>query len=179
MEGQKVLKFLNRTDILSVRDLSMEPCPTPEWGEGTGVMVRVMPQIEKERFIKSIRKIRQGPDPDNPGKTIEKFYVELEGSGAALVAATACDTEGNLLFQEKDIQALNQKSSAPIKRITDMAERLNGLNDEAREAAKNVSASPDPEIVGASNTGSQPISEGREKSSSPASTPTSSSTGKS
>lgn len=111
---------LTREQILQVEDLEREEVEVPEWGGS--VIVRAMTAEERDAFEQSMI--------ERKGKKVD---VNLKNARARLVALTVVDEEGNRLFTDADIAALGRKSSAPITRISDVARRLSGLDEEEIE----------------------------------------------
>ncbi|HEX6880944.1 MAG TPA: phage tail assembly chaperone [Terriglobales bacterium] len=141
------VKVLGREEILAADDIRIELVQVPEWG---GVVyIRTLSGTQRERYVESIRKVT------GHGKK-QSVEIVLAESGAKLAAQTICDEKGTLLFSEMDVKALGKKSSKALQRIIDAAAKLNGLDDEAEEEAKNVLASQ--EVSDVSSTGSQDTS---------------------
>ena len=104
--------MLTRLDILGSDDLEFETVHVPEWnGE---VRVRMLTAGQRDRFESEVAGIG--------GKS--KNMTNLR---ARLVALTACDQEGEQLFQAGDIEALAKKSAAAVDRVFTVAARLNGF----------------------------------------------------
>lgn len=124
-----------RAAVLAADDITIEPVATPEWPTVDGyIHVRLMAGRHRERYLDSIRQVEgQGRDM--------RVTVKLEDTGAKLAAATMCDASGTLVFRPNDVQALGEKSYVALQRVIDVAARLNGLDDQAVDAAKNASAS--------------------------------------
>lgn len=133
--SQAPTRTLTLADIKAAPDTSAVPpqrVDVPEWGGA--VYVKLMTGLEKERYVKSIRRtVGRGRK--------RRERVELEHSGAALVVATLCDEHGVLLATAADIPALSAKSAVALQRVIDAAATLNGLDDDAEEEAGNASAS--------------------------------------
>lgn len=124
------LKDITADDVRQSKDIVIEPVDVPEWGGR--VYVRTLSGREKEKYLESVRKtIGKGRN------ATEK--VILEESSAKLVAACTCDKTGRLIFTVKDVPMLASKSSKALDRVVEKASQLNGLDDEAEEAAKNDS----------------------------------------
>lgn len=106
---------LTRDAILSAEDLRREPVRVPEWG---GVVwVRTLTGEERDRwetmaFISEDGKVRANED----------------NIRARLVALSACDENGDLLFTVEDIEALGRKSATAINRLFDAASRVNAVS---------------------------------------------------
>jgi hypothetical protein len=97
----------------------------PDTGEPipTSVFVKEMSARERETFEASLFTGR--------GK---KKELNLIDGLAKYVIATACDVDGNLIFQPEDVKWLTTKPVRLLKRIKDAAEELNyGKTDEDEE----------------------------------------------
>lgn len=98
--------MLTREQFLSRADLPRREVAIPELGGS--VYVRALTAGERDRW-------------------------ELEYAGsrktlrAAMAALSVCDAEGNRLFAEADIPALDAMPAAPLSRIWDAAFELNKL----------------------------------------------------
>jgi hypothetical protein len=113
--------MLTRTDILQSRPRKTETVPTPEWGEGTTVKVKVM----------------------NVGEFIAMTEMESRHpkSGAALwIVNTVVGDDDQLLFAEADIPAFADQPLTVVNRIVSAAQALNFRN--VGDAAKNSEATP-------------------------------------
>jgi hypothetical protein len=109
--------LLTRDAILSASDLTFEDVDVPEWG-GT-VRVRMLTGAERDLF-ESGTVVRRG-------KRVEMNLVNVR---ARLVALTAIDEGGQLLFTQADVEALAKKSAAGLNRVFEAARKLNGLTEE-------------------------------------------------
>lgn len=129
MEEQK---SLTRDAILSADDIRIDVVPVPEWG---GIVhIRTLTGLQREEYVESIRKVT------GQGRK-QSVEIVLQRSGAKLAAQTICDETGKLLFSKADIPALAAKSAKALQRVIDAAAKLNGIDDEAEENAKNDSVS--------------------------------------
>lgn len=108
----------SRDAILAADDLAIEFCPTPEWP--CDVYVKSLSGSERDAWEGSLL-VKNGK-----GKR-EVSYLDIR---AKLVAKTACDEKGNLLFKSSDVMALGKKNSAALSRVFDMARRLSGLTED-------------------------------------------------
>lgn len=121
------MKTLTGEEILGAEDRRIEPVDVPEWGGR--VFVRSLFSDERDAFDLAMR--------DDEGK------LRLANYRARLVAACACDEAGKLLFTAAQAAALGKKSSVATTRIVKVCERLNGMTQEAAEAAKKDSDGTD------------------------------------
>lgn len=113
-------KILTKDDILSADDRGIEEVSVPEWG---GVVyVRSMSGRQKDAFELSCY--------SDDGKTERKRLTNFR---ARLLALTICGPDGTLLFSEKDVNDLGQKSVVALDRVLDVAKVLNGITKEAQE----------------------------------------------
>jgi hypothetical protein len=114
---------LSRDQILAADDKPVKEVPVPEWG-GT-VYVRTMSGLERDRL--------EAQQQANPSKEVR----------ARFVVAACCDADGELLFTEADIPALNGKNVKALDRIFDEVIELNRLSKDAvDDAEKNSEAGP-------------------------------------
>lgn len=126
---------LTAAEILGTPDLSPVYVEVPEWNGA--VFVKHMTGEERDAFdVAQVARIKR-KNPDAP-PTQEELFEAAKNATALLVAATACDEDGNLLFDETDVAALGRKSAGALKRVAAVATRINGLGPQAVEqAAKN------------------------------------------
>lgn len=109
---------LTAAAILAADDLKREDVDCPEWG-GT-VTVRELTAGDRQRF----RALSVAGDADGV-------------LSAALVAMSAIDEDGQLLFATADLAALAGKNPAPIERLAKASLILSGLYEEPEQAEKN------------------------------------------
>ena len=131
VNGTTTDRLLTASDIIKADDVYVERVDVPEWGGH--IFVKLMSGTEKEAYVDSVRQLV------GVGKTASYKFI-LKGSGAKLVAATACDDNGKRIFRDEDVEALGRKSHKAMRRVIDAAGRLNGLSDDADDDAKNDSA---------------------------------------
>jgi len=108
--------LLTAKSILDANDLTKEKVEVPEWSGH--LFVRVMPGYARDAWEAHVFLSQE-----DAGKRMKNLR-------ARLIAATACDEQGNLLFNEKQIEALGKKSSKAMDRVFEAASRLNGLTKE-------------------------------------------------
>lgn len=117
--------FLTKEQILSAQDFKTEEVEVPEW-DGK-VRVKSLTAKERDRFEAGMIEGR--------GKDRK---TNLENLRARLVAKTVVDEQGNLLFSEKDVDALGEKNAAAIDKVFAVAQRLSKLRPEdVEELTKN------------------------------------------
>ena len=118
--------YLTREQILKAQDLETEAVEVPEWGGK--VLVRSLTGTERDAFEGSIVDMPAGKQPGSSPK------MKMDNIRAKLVARSVVDEAGELIFTDKDIQALGQKSAAALDRVFAVAQRLSGITDEDVEA---------------------------------------------
>ena len=111
---------LSKADILKAEDVVLQELDVPEW-KGK-VWLRVFGGEEREMYEAACYRGRESKD-----------FRTLK---ALVVVYSVCDKDGQRLFTEADIPALNRKSSLAIDRIFRAAQDLSMLTEESVEAAK-------------------------------------------
>ena len=114
--------MLTREEILAAKDLKEEIVDIPEWG-GT-VRIVTMTGAERDSFDALLSKKRIGDT------------VDIRGIRPYLVLLTVHGENGERLFTEVDLPALEAKSGLVIDRLSAIARKLNALTDEEIEARK-------------------------------------------
>ncbi|MCK9429648.1 MAG: hypothetical protein M0R17_06550 [Candidatus Omnitrophica bacterium] len=129
--------FLTKDLLLQRDDLKIEKV---ELTRGY-VFVREMTGSEKDRWEQSM--LKQKPN-GNKNAAVE-YETTLEDFRAKLAVVTMCDADGNLLFEAKDIKALNKAMSATnMEKIVEVAQRLNAISQKDKdEILKNSEADPE------------------------------------
>jgi hypothetical protein len=150
--------LLSKEQILGADDRRYEDVSVPEWdGE---VRVRSLSGLERDRWEASM--LRQ------VGNTQKTDYANAR---AKLVAASAVDEAGNLMFPDaKDVVALGKKSSAALDRVFAVCKRLSGVSDEDIE---DLEGNSEPAQSGPSTSVSPPTSVSPSPNSWPVPTPAS------
>lgn len=106
------MKALSRDDVLSAKDLRLEPVAVPEWGGS--IFVRPMTAEQADKF-------QSNPDG-------------LENLTSRMVAFCAVDENGGRLFVDEDVPALANKSASAMRRVVEAIGRVNALTVAEREA---------------------------------------------
>lgn len=106
--------FLTRTDILSAEDYQIETVEVNEWGGTVGI--RTFDAATRARLLQPAK---DGKMPDN--------WMEM------VVAASACDESGKLIFSDGDVAALSNKNAVVLEKLFTASIELNGLTDSSRE----------------------------------------------
>ena len=122
---------ISKAEILAAPDIVTEEVSTPEWGEGTYVVVRAGTAEQRNEYEEACLK--------ETGKGRKKTReVSLDCIREKLVVRAVVDDEGRPEFTEEDVAALVKKCAAPIQRIFKVAQLLWGIgDDEVEELAKN------------------------------------------
>ena len=117
------MSLLGRDQILVGAPLASADVDIPEWG-GT-VRVREMTAGERDAFDVLL---------------VEDQHLDLRDYRAKLLAATACDEEGKLLFGQGDLEALTKLGAGAMDRLFEAAARLNHLTSGDMDALGKVFA---------------------------------------
>lgn len=126
--------FLTKEKIFGKKDISYEEVKIPEWadGEDDTLLVWDIGGDERDEW-----------EASNFKKVGDKREFNLVGSRARLVALAVRDLDGKRIFEDHDIIQLGRRSSKPIQRLFEVAERRAGLSKSAEEEIlKNSSAAP-------------------------------------
>ena len=111
--------LLSKDDILNAQDRESIEVDVPEWGGKVRLMT--MSGLARDRFEASF----QGGN-------------DMKNIRARLAAATIVDENGSLLFSEKDVSALGEKSGAALDRVFEAAQKLNRIGErDIEELSKN------------------------------------------
>jgi hypothetical protein len=112
-----------RDKILSAVDVQEEILEIKEWGEK--VKIKGVTAADRARILqKSI---------DIESKSTDFFKL----TALTVIYSTYDPETDKRLFNEKDINALMQKAAKPIEKISQIANKLSGISEEAKEEAKN------------------------------------------
>ena len=111
---------LTREQILKASDIAIEKVSVPEWGGD--VYVKGMTAKERDSFESSII-IKAG----------KHQRVNMNNIRAKLVARSICDKDGELMFTEKDVSVLADKSASAMQKVFAVAQRLSGITEEDTE----------------------------------------------
>lgn len=141
---------LTRDEILRADDRKVVEIAVPEWNGS--VHLRPMSGLERDEFDKILA-----------ARSRKDGSVDISTLRAVLVALTACDASGRLLFSLKDAAGLNRKSARAIMRLYAAAQEMNGLSP---EAVKELLGNLDGEPSAGSGSGSPSSSDAPSKSSS-------------
>lgn len=111
------MSLLSREQILSANDRTYEVVAAPEWGGD--VRLQSLTAAERDGWENSM--VRQVG-----GKQV----VNARNARAKLVALSAVDGDGALLFTSADVIKLGSKNAAPLDRLFTVCQRLSGISDE-------------------------------------------------
>jgi hypothetical protein len=114
----EVIEFrrLTAEEILAVDDRKTEDVEVPEWG--AVVTVRSLTGHERDRLEASMVTERGG-----------NRSVNFNNLRAKLIAASAVDAEGKLLFDQTQLDALGRKNAGALTRLFTVASRLSGYTE--------------------------------------------------
>ena len=115
--GKNASKILTAEQILKTEDMEKRYVEIPEWRGG--VWVKTMTGEERDLFEVSLIEERGEDDVFN-SKNIR----------AKLVAMTACDEKGKLIFRQDQVEALGKKNGAALQRIYIVSAKLNKISKE-------------------------------------------------
>jgi hypothetical protein len=129
----------SRSSILDANDLKTEEVDTPEWGEGTFVLVRNLTAEGRGMFLQrtmetarryEVEKVlaekeNRQPNPFDDDKETEAFMCVL----------CICNEAGEPIMSLDDVHAMALKSAAPIMRIAQVAQKLSSLGQAAQTQA--------------------------------------------
>ena len=122
--------ILTKEQILKANDLKTEVVNVPEWGGD--VMVRGMSGLARDKFESLIIQ--------SSGKNGK---ANTENFRAKLASMTICDEKGNLIFSEKDITELSNKSATALQRVFIVAQRLSAIgHDDVKELTEGLKENP-------------------------------------
>ncbi|MFC8171211.1 hypothetical protein [Streptomyces sp. NPDC057325] len=126
------MALLTAEQIGAADDRRHEDVPVPEWGGE----VRIQSMSGTDRNSHQAETVILGPNGRPKG-------VELREQYARLLARCIVDEQGRRLFvTDKQIKALGQKDASVLERLAKIAKRVNGLGEEAMEAAAGKSEAP-------------------------------------
>lgn len=111
------MALLTKSAILKAQDFKTTDVDVPEWG-GT-VRLRTMSGTERDEFEQLCMQASKNNS--------------FAGMRARLVSLTAVDETGERLFNDKEVEALGNKSSKALQRLFDSAQKLNGITDDEVE----------------------------------------------
>lgn len=112
------MKF-DKNKLKDFQDTKIEKVDCPEWAEiGFGeVYVRTMTGTSRDNYEMATYHASQ-----------VDAKVRVYNMRAEMVVATACDEEGELIFDKSDIEWLGTKSGAVLDRLFDAAQKLAGIS---------------------------------------------------
>jgi hypothetical protein len=109
--------MLTRDQILKQAiHLPREEVPTPEWGEGTSVLVRALTALERDQWEIANYDLKQ-----------REAKVTMGNARARLAVLCVIDDSGERIFRDEDAALLGRSHSAPLDRIFDVCRRLSGM----------------------------------------------------
>jgi hypothetical protein len=118
--------LLSKNEIRAIQDRKTERVAIPEWGEGAEVIVRQMSAYDRELYESYAMMLSEQRTSG---------MVSSQQLYARMAIASCCDEHGDTLFTMDDIEWLSQKSYVALKRIFDVAWRINLIDPEEVEKA--------------------------------------------
>ncbi len=112
------MAILTRDAILQANDMHTERVEVPEWGGS--VLVSSMTGRDRDRFEASLM-----------GTKGSDTTANMANIRARLAAITCVGEDGQQIFTLKDIEALGRKSASALDRIFSVAQKMNGIGDDA------------------------------------------------
>jgi hypothetical protein len=106
----------DKSKLKDFKDTKIEKVDCPEWAEMGDIYVRSMTGSSRDNYEMATYHASQVDEK-----------VRVYNMRAEMVVATACDEDGNLLFDKADIVWLGQKSGAVLDRLFDAAQKLAGI----------------------------------------------------
>ncbi len=112
------MAYLTKDQIFAADDRKTEDVDVPEWG-GT-VKLRSLTGAERDKFEASLQERKGAKVKDN-----------MANFRARLIGLCAVDPAGNKLFTNtQEIILLGNTSAAPLQRLVDKCNELNGFSEE-------------------------------------------------
>lgn len=116
---------LTRDEIRNVRDLPEEVVAVPEWGGE--VTVRGMTGKARDQFERWMVDFKSLGKNGKGGLGMED--VDMRNVRAKVVVLTCVGEDGELIFDEKDLGWLGEKSGVALDRVAGVGMRLSGLGE--------------------------------------------------
>lgn len=107
-----------RTKILASKPTMVEPVDVPAWG--VTVYVKELTLAERDKF--EAGQVRRNADGT--------AFLDTVGLKARLVALTACDENGDLIFDESDVDSIMGLGAAGVEVVFTVAQRVNKMRKE-------------------------------------------------
>jgi len=129
---------LTRDEILALDDITIKALTIPEdipaWG-GKEIYIKQLSRGIQDAYLKRrFGETRMRQDPK--ARQQEISAVQIFGHDAWLFVKGVCDEGGKLLFVEKDIDKLNEKSGEAIGWVASEIIDFSGMNDEDEQLKK-------------------------------------------
>lgn len=136
------MTLLSKNEIFAADDRKYEDVEVSEWGGS--VRLRGLTGSERDRYEASLQKQVGG-----------KEVRDLRNFRARLVQLSAINEDGTPLFEQNEVAALANRSSAALSRLFDVACRLSGITD---DDVRELEGNSEPAQSGPSTSVSQPTS---------------------
>jgi len=127
-------KFVTRETIQSADDVPWEDVPVDEWEKGAVIRMIGLNAKEASSYSRGMVQLDKKGNVSN---------INLDDFMAKLVVKTAVNEKFERIFTDDDIPWLNTKSALVLKRLTDVAQRLSGMDEEEnKKTTKNSEGTP-------------------------------------
>ena len=108
-------QILGHDDILKIADIKIEKVYIDEWK--ANVYLKGLSGNARDEWEEFILKSRSGNG-------------SMRGIRAKLASLSLCDENGNLLFKQKELEALGEKSAAALQRIFEKSQDLSRIGNQ-------------------------------------------------
>lgn len=109
--------ILSRDQILNVDDTVYKEVDVPEWGGS--IRLRSLTGAQRDKI-----------EQDSVVQRGRKTSMNMVNFRAKIIAASAVDEAGQLLFVEKDVIALGKKAAGVLDRLSEVASKLSGMTED-------------------------------------------------
>lgn len=121
-QKSKTVKF-DKSKLQGFQDTVIVRVLTPEWPDMGDIYVRSMTGKSRDSYEGAIYLAEQNAKKTGKGSRLDNLRANM-------MVASACDEDGNLLFDAADAEWLGDKSAAVLDRIYDAANKLSGISAE-------------------------------------------------
>ena len=123
--------FLNRDQILAQKNFGIKEIDVP--GLGGSVCIRKWSGKDRAKFLQASISI--------DGGNVDVKYEKIFDNMSLVVALSLCDETGTRMFNDDEIELINELNSDAIQSIYQKSLELNSLiQDSLKETAKNSNA---------------------------------------
>lgn len=108
-----------RKRVLELQDVKTEVISIPEWD--MEFTVKSLNGKERDKYETSVFQVSKNG----------QMVFNRDNLRAKLIALTVIDEDGDLVFEQSDVEALGNKNASALDKLYEVAERLSGLNKTA------------------------------------------------